>query len=124
MRRGVPVATDACRSAEHRHRPERITMESRAVSAKRASIAQVMSVVALAAVNLAILRALPRDVVVIPTIWVLMGSVDFVFLRKLILRRTLRAFHYTSLIAFVVAWVATANFVAMERFQPLGFLVR
>jgi hypothetical protein len=92
--------------------------------AKGASIAQVMMVVALAAVNLAVIRAAPSQIVTYPTIWVLLGSIDFVMFWKLILKRSLRALQYTFLIVFVIAFVVMANFVATERLQPLGLLVR
>jgi hypothetical protein len=94
------------------------------MSAKRASIGDVMMVVALAAVNLAVMRAVPMEIVTYPTIWVLVGSIDFVIFWKLILRRSLRAFHYTCLIVFFVAFVVMANVVATERLQPLALLVR
>jgi hypothetical protein len=94
------------------------------MSPKRNSIAQVMMVVALAAVNLAVIRAAPRGIVTFPTLWIFLGSIDFVIFWKLIVRRSLRAFHYTFLIVFLVAFVGMANFVAMERLQPLGLLVR
>jgi Putative restriction endonuclease len=95
-----------------------------AMSAKRSSIAQVKMVVALAAVNLAVVRAAPMEVVTYPTLWVLLGSFDFLIFWKLTLNRSLRAFHYTFLIVFVIAFVVMANFVATERLRPLGILVR
>jgi hypothetical protein len=94
------------------------------VSGKRVSIAQGMMVVALAAANLAIARATPWEVVNFPTIWVVLGILDFLVVWKLILRRSLRAFHYTFLIVMLVSFVVMANRVAMERFQPLALLFR
>ena len=94
------------------------------MSAKRASIAQVMTVVALAAVNLAVMRVMPLEVVTYPTIWVLLGSIDFVFFWKVIVKRPLRAFHYTFLIVFIIAYIVMANLVATERLHSLGLLVR
>ncbi len=91
---------------------------------KQGSLAQVMMVVALAAATLALLRVVPWDVVIYPTIWVLLGAIDFVIFWKLILKRTLGAFHYTFLIVFIVAFIVAANLVATERFRPLGLLVR
>jgi hypothetical protein len=70
------------------------------MTAKRASIGEVMIVVALAAVNLAVLRATPSGIIEFPPIWVLLGLIDFLIFWKLILRRPLRAFHYTFLIVF------------------------
>jgi hypothetical protein len=78
------------------------------MSAKRVSIGQVMMVVALAAVNLAVARAMPLEVVIYPPLWVLMGSIDFLIIWKLILTRSLRAFHYTFLIVFVIAFFVMA----------------
>jgi hypothetical protein len=98
--------------------------EAFAMSAQRASIAQVMMVVALAAVNLAVLRITPLEIVTFPSIWVVLGSIDFVIIWKLILTRSLRAFHYTFLIVFVVVFFVMANFVATERLHPLALLVR
>jgi hypothetical protein len=94
------------------------------MSGKRVSIGQVMMVVALAAVNLAMIRVTPLGVVMYPTVWVLLGCIDFLIVWKLILRRSLRAFHYTFLIVFVIAFVVMANFLATERLHPLGLLVR
>jgi hypothetical protein len=94
------------------------------VIAKRASIAQVMMLVAMAAVNLGVMRGAPSEIVIFPTLWVLLGSIDLLAFWKLILNRSLQAFHYTFLIVFVIAWIVVANFVATDRFQPLGLLVR
>ncbi len=91
--------------------------------ATRLSIGQVMMLVALTAVNLAITRA-ALEVVFPQVLVVLMGSIDFLIVWKLILRRPLRAFHYTFLPIFVVGFFVMATQVAMERFHPLGFLVR
>lgn len=92
--------------------------------AKRISIGQVMVVIALAAVNLAIARSAPLEITTYPPIWVVMGSIDFVLIRKLVLRRKFRAFHYTFLIVFVVGFFVMVNLVATERFHPLGLVVR
>ena len=94
------------------------------MSAKPASIAQVMMVVALAAVNLAAMRAMPLEVVTYPTIWVFLGTCDFVVFWKLIAKRSFRGFHYTFLIVFVVAYVILALVVSTERLSLLGPLVR
>ncbi|AGA28468.1 hypothetical protein [Singulisphaera acidiphila] len=91
---------------------------------ERASIAQVMAFVALAAVNLGVFRALPLEVVRFPTLWVFLGAIDVVIFRKLICVRSLRAFHYTFLIVFVLAWIVMANLVVTARFHPLGLLVQ
>jgi hypothetical protein len=98
--------------------------ETCAVSAKRFSIGQVMMLVALAAVNLAVTRA-ALEVDIYPQVLVVyLGSIDFLIIWKLILNRSLRAFHYTFLIVFLVAFVVMANLVATERLHPLGLLVR
>jgi hypothetical protein len=94
------------------------------MSGKRFSIAQLMIVVALAAVDLAVARATPWEIVTFPTVWVAMGILNFLVVWKMILRRTFRAFHYTFLIILPVAFVVMANNVAMEVFHPLGTLVR
>ncbi len=101
------------------------------MSAKRVSIGQVTMVVALAAVNLAVMRAAPAvmraeplELVKYPHLWVLLGCIDFLIIWKLILTRSLRAFHYTFLIVFVIAFFVIASFVATGRLHPLGFLVR
>jgi hypothetical protein len=94
------------------------------VSAKRTSIAQVMIVVAIVAVNLGLLRVTPVEIATYPTIWVLLGTIDFVVIWKIVLTRALRAFHYTFLIVFVIAYLVLANSAAMERIHPLGLLVR
>jgi hypothetical protein len=94
------------------------------MSAKRASISQVMLTVALTAVNLALLRATPIEILAYPTVWVLAGSIDLVIFWKLIQKRSLRAFHYTFLVVFIVTFLVTAICVATERIAPLGLLVR
>jgi hypothetical protein len=94
------------------------------MSAQRASIAQVMFVIALAAANLALLRATPWEVSSYPTIWVFLGLVDFVIFWKLIFKRSLQAFHYTFLIVTVVAYLVLVTMVATERIHPLSQFVR
>ena len=44
----------------------------------RLTISQVMKLVALAAVNLAVARAAPWEIVIFPPIWVVLGTIDFV----------------------------------------------
>jgi hypothetical protein len=72
------------------------------MSARRAAIAQVMMVIALTAVSLAIVRVTPMEIVTFPSIWVVLGTIDFVILWKLILSRSLRGFHYEFLIIVVI----------------------
>ena len=94
------------------------------MSAKRASISQVMLTVALTAVNLCCLRVLPMEFLAYPTVWVLAGSIDLVIFWKLIQKRSLRAFHYTFLVVFIFTFLVLALCVATERIAPLGLLVR
>jgi hypothetical protein len=94
------------------------------MSAQRVSIGQVMLIVALAAVNLAVTRAALGVDIFPQVLLVLLGSIDFPIFWKLILHRSLRAFHYTFLIVFVIAFFVVANLVATERLHPLGLLVR
>jgi hypothetical protein len=94
------------------------------MSGKRASIGQVMMVVALVALNLFAFRSMPIDMTSYPTFWVFLGCIDYVVFWKLILRRSLQAFHYTFLIVFVIAYLVIVNLVATERFHPLSPLVR
>ena len=96
----------------------------RVMSGKRLSIAQVMLVVALVAMNLGLARAMPWEAVIFPTTWIVLGIVDFVIVWKLILRRSLRAFQYTFLIILFVAFVVLANLVATERVHLTGPVVR
>jgi hypothetical protein len=90
----------------------------------RITIGQVMMVVALAALSLAAASSAPWEIASFPTLWVFLGVIDFLALRKLILRRPLRAFHYTCLIASVVAYLVMANLVATERLRLLSPFVR
>ena len=69
------------------------------------SIVRIMMIIALAAANCALLREVSWAFLSFPTIWAGMGILDFLILWKLILRRTLRASHYTFLILFVPAFV-------------------
>jgi hypothetical protein len=94
------------------------------MSAKRVSIRQVMMVIALAAVNLAVTRAALEVDIYPQVLVVLLGSIDFLVIWKLILNGSLRAFRYTFLIVSVVSFFVMAHFVAIERFHPLGVLVR
>jgi hypothetical protein len=94
------------------------------MSVKRLSIGQMMMLIALAAVNLAVALPAPEMDVFPQVLVVLMGSIDFLIVWKLILRRPLRAFPYTFLPIFVVGFFVLATQVAMERFHPLGLLVR
>jgi hypothetical protein len=93
------------------------------MSAKRVSIGQMMTIIALVAVNLAvILPALEIDI--FPQVLVvLLGSLDFLFIWKL-LRRPFRAFQYVFLISFVIGFFVMAALTATERIHPLGLLVR
>ena len=70
----------------------------------RVTIGQMMVVIALAALNLAVAFAAPWELVVYPSLWVFLGTIDFVVLWKLILGRSLQAYHYTCLIVVVVAF--------------------
>jgi len=93
------------------------------MTGKRVSIAQVMMLVALLALNLAIARAAPVEFTSYPSIWVALGCLDFPIVWKLILRRSLRAFHYTFLFFFVIAYFVMAYQVSVDRFYPLSYLV-
>jgi hypothetical protein len=94
------------------------------MAAERVSISQAMMVIALTAVNLAVTRAALGVDMNPQLLVVLLGSIDFLVSWKLILNRSLRAFHYTFLIVFVVSFFVMAHEVAMERFHPLGVLAR
>lgn len=83
-----------------------------------------MSLIALAGVNLWIAREAPLAIVIYPSIWVVLGWIDFVIVWKLLLRRPLRAFHYTFLVLFPATFFVMANQVAAERFHPLGIMIR
>jgi hypothetical protein len=98
--------------------------ENRLMSGKRVSIAQVMMVVALAGLNLAVVRATPVEIVTFPTLWVAMGILDFLVIWKLILRRSLGAFHYSFLFILMITFIILANLVASEYLHPLRPLDR
>jgi hypothetical protein len=98
--------------------------ETSAMSAKRISISQVMMIVGLAAVNLAVMRAAQGEVMMPVPCWIPLGFIDFLIIWKLILTRSLRAFHYSFLIVFVVAFCVMAILVDTGRLYPLGLLVR
>lgn len=88
------------------------------------SIAQVMMVVALVALNLLVARSVAPNVAPFPTVWAFLGIVDLVIFWKVIGRRPLRAFHYTFLFVFVATYWIMAYHVAEGRFHPLGPFVR
>ena len=94
------------------------------MTGKRLSIAQVMLLVALLALNLANARAAPVEITSYPSIWVALGTLDLLIIWKLILRRSFRAFHYTFLIFFVIAYFVMAYQVSVDRLHPLGFLLQ
>jgi hypothetical protein len=97
--------------------------ETDTVSAKRLSIGQMMMVIALVAVNLAVILPV-LEIDIFPQVWVvLLGSLDFLFIWKL-LRRPFRAFPYVFLFAFVIGFFVMAALAATERIHPLGLLVR
>src|SRR5271166_1276530 len=93
-------------------------------SRKRVSIARAMMVIALVAINCALLREVSWEIRYFPTIWAALGIVDFLILWKLILRRPLRAVHYTFLIVFVVAFLVLLNLAAREFIHPTGPFIR
>ena len=97
--------------------------ESLNVPVKTCSLAMVMIVVALVAVNLALLRAAPIQMIVIPFPWILLGVVHFFLIWKCVLRRPFRAMHYTFLMVFLVAFVVLANLVDQAGFRLLGLIV-
>jgi hypothetical protein len=90
------------------------------MSVKQVSIGQVMMVIALAALNLALIRATPFEIVTFPTIWVLLGTLDFVIFWKLVARRSMGGFHYTFLIVSVISYLILALVVSTERLSLLG----
>jgi hypothetical protein len=91
---------------------------------KRVSIAQVMMLIALAAVNLAVARVSPVGIVTYPSLWVALGGLDFLIVRKLIQRRSFDAFHYTFLITLLVSFFVMAYAVSVDSFNPLALVVR
>jgi hypothetical protein len=99
-------------------------METRVRSAKRLSIRQVMVLIALVAISLAVVRAVPLGYLTYPTIWIFVGILDFVIAWKLMFERQLSAFHYTAILVVVVAFGVLANLAAAGSIQPLGLLAR
>jgi hypothetical protein len=94
------------------------------MSGSKLSIRQVMILIALAAVSLAVLRAVPLELLTFPTIWILVGILDFVIAWKLILQRPFKASHYTAIVVVIVAFGVLANLAARGTIHPLGLLVR
>ncbi len=88
------------------------------------SIARVMMLVAVVAMNCALLREVSWEFLTAPTVWAAMGILDFLVLWKLILRRQLRGSHYTFLIVFVVAFLVLVYLAARERIHPAGPFIR
>ena len=88
------------------------------------SIRQVMVLIALAALSLAVVRTVPLEFLAYPTIWILVGTLDFVIARKLILERPLSAFHYTAIVVVIVAFGFLAYLAATGSIHPFGLLVR
>ena len=111
-----------CRSLQTAIRGEMSCRER--LSDRGITIGRVMMIIALAAANLALLREVPWETHKYPTIWVFLGIVDYVVLRKLILRRTLRAADYAFLIVLVVAFIPLVYLTAEERIHPVGPLIR
>jgi hypothetical protein len=93
------------------------------MSRKRLSIAQIMLLIALCALNLAFLQALPRENLLIPTLWIFLAIPDFVIVWKLILRRECRAFHCTFLIVLLPTFIVLSNLTARESLRILHTLV-
>jgi hypothetical protein len=83
-----------------------------------------MMLIALTAVNLAVALSALELGIFPQVLVVLLGSIDFPVVWKLILRRPLRAFHYTFLPIFVVSFFVMAVLVDTERIHPLGLVVR
>jgi hypothetical protein len=90
----------------------------------RLSIARVMTIVALLAANLALLREVPWEARSVPTIWVFLGIADFVVVWKLICRFPLRAGHYTFLVVCLGAYLVLVTQAAMERIHPMAPFIR
>jgi hypothetical protein len=94
------------------------------MSSSKLSIRHVMVLVALAAVSLGVVRAVPLGFLTYPTVWILVGILDFVIAWKLILERRLSAFQYTAIVVVIVAFGVLANLAARGSIHPLGLLVR
>src|SRR5262249_2407715 len=78
---------------------------------------------ALCALNLALLQALPRETLLIPTLWIFLAIPDFVVVWKLIHRRECRAFHYSFLIVLRPTFIILSNLTARESLQIFHTLV-
>jgi hypothetical protein len=90
-----------------------------------------MLVVALLAVDLALVRTAssllliaPTRLLATPAFWLVLGILNYLILWKLIFRRTFRAANYTFLIVLVIASLVLTNQVAAERIHPMGPLIR
>jgi len=94
------------------------------MSGKSLSISRVMMTIAVVAANCALMREVPWEIRSVPTVWCALGIVDYMILRKLILRRPVRAAHYTFLIVFAIAFIVLVNLAAAERIHPTGPMIR
>jgi hypothetical protein len=98
-------------------------VESPTMTRHRISLSQMMIIIALFALNLALLKILPRDSLLIPTFWILLAVPNFVIIWKLLLRRECRAFHYTFFVVLLPVFAILANLTARESLQILHILV-
>jgi hypothetical protein len=94
------------------------------MSDQSVSIARAMMVIALVAINCALMRETSWEIRASPAVWFALGIADYLILWKLILRRTFRAAHYAFLFVFVIAFLVLATQVAAERIHPMWPLVR
>ncbi len=93
------------------------------MSRSKLSIRQVMFLIALAAVSLAVVRAVPLEFLTSPTIWILVGALDFVIAWKLILQRPFTTLHYTALVVVIIAYLILANLAWSGSIRPLSVLL-
>ncbi len=92
------------------------------MSGSKFSIRQVMVLIALAAVSLGVVRAVPLEFLASPTIWILVGALDFVIAWRLILQRPFDSLHYTALVVVIIAFYILASLVWSGSIRPLSVL--
>src|SRR5262249_22622803 len=94
------------------------------MSGKRLSIGKVMMLIALAAISLAVLRAVPLKFLLAPTIWFFIGLIDLVITWKLILGRRMAAFHYTALVVVIFGLLVLTYHASLGSTHYLAIFVR
>jgi hypothetical protein len=107
-----------CLDVERGNHKRRLTSTGQSLSSKQFSIAVVMRLTAIIAVNLAVLRLVPDVGIAFPRFVFAIVMANLLLAQTFVLSRPLRAFHYTFLIIGFL-WIGVIIPLAFRKFSPV-----